>query len=73
MAYIPIEEVDVDRIPRSGLDRYTKEELQHIARYALQRLDIRLLRDRWDVLDEKTNEKKLMRLIKRFGEYGAKS
>lgn len=74
MTYIPIEDVDVNKIPTSGLDRYKVDELRTIARYSLQAMDIKLTRDRWKLVDEKSATKKeLMRLINRFAQYGTKA
>lgn len=65
---------DINNIPQSQLDKYTHSELMVFARLALHKLDVFLLRDRWLLANEKPPTKKqLIRLIRRFSEYGTKS
>lgn len=67
------EEIDVDKIPQSGLDRYTHAELYQIARIAMQKLDIQLLKVRWQLIDSSTKKQELIQIIKRINNCGTKA
>ena len=63
MGKIPINNVDVSNIPQHSLQQYSKEELQHIARYCMQRHDMKLVRLRWEIIENATTKHQLQRII----------
>jgi hypothetical protein len=68
-----IKDINVNNIPKAQLDKYTKNELRYISRFAMQALDIILLKMRWQLLEENTNKGELIRIISRINQWGTLS
>lgn len=64
---------NIDNIPLSGLDHYTQSELYQIARMAMQKHDVQLLKLRWKLADESATKKDLMSIIRNVNLWGTKA